>query len=215
MLRAGPVRREGGSVLGCGVALVPREVVLRPLVVQLHHHPITGHLRDHRRGGHAGRDPVALPHRERRRRHAGDREPVRQHVRRAGVEPADGLAHGPDVHHVQTGAVDLLRGHDDHGPREGASYDLAVRRFPGPLGEQLGIGQTGDLATSTGWQHDRGDHERSGAGTAAGLVGAGDEREAVVLQHPLKRPQTVLGADDRSRSGDHATRSSSSDRHSG
>ena len=197
MLRARAVRAQRRGVLGRDVALVPREVVLRPGAVELAHDPVPRHLGHHRRRRDAGRDPVALPDGEGRRGQPGDREAVGEHVGRARVEPQHRLAHGPHVHDVQPAAVDLGRRDDDHRPRQRPPQHLVVGLLARGLGQQLGVGEPGHLAAAALRQDHGGDDERTGAGAATGLVGAGDVREAAALQHPLEGPQAVLGPDDR------------------
>ena len=75
-------------------------------------------------------------------------------------------------------------------------HDLRVDPLAGRRGQQLGVGQLGHLAAGPAGQHDRGHDERAGAGAAAGLVGAGDRRQAGAGERPLVGVEAALAAYD-------------------
>ncbi len=177
------------------VALVRREVVLRVLLVQPRHDPVPGHLGDDRRGGDAGRDPVALPHRQPGDLQAVDGEPVGQHVRRAYVEPRQRPAQRLDVRDVHAEPVALVVLDDHDRPGEGTALHLDVRALPGRGGQQLGVGEPGDLAPLAVGQHHRGGDQRAGAGAAPGLVDARDRVEPDAAQGPFVAVEAGVLAD--------------------
>ncbi len=196
MLRARSVLVERRVVHRRDVALVAEEVVRRPVLVQPRHDPVPGHLGHDRRCRDRRADPVALPHREPRRRQPPDREPVGQHVGRGDVEPGQRPAHALDVADVQPDPVDLAgRDHDDR-PRRGPADDLVVHPLPGRGGEQLGVGEAGHLTAPAGGEHDGRDDQRARAGAAPRLVGAGDRREPGPLEGALVGPQAAFPAYD-------------------
>jgi hypothetical protein len=173
---------ERGGVLGGAVALVQREAVLRPGLVQLGHDPVPGDLRHHARRRHARGDPVALPYGEAGDVEAVDREAVGQHVLGAHGERGERAPHPGEVAHVQAAAVDLAGRDHHHGVVQRLAQHPLVDPLPRGGAEQLRVGQLRDLAGPAGGQHDRGDHQRPGAGAATGLVGAGDRAEAAPVQ---------------------------------
>jgi len=77
------------------------------------------------------------------------------------------------------------------------------------LARHCGV-QARDLTALARREDRRGDHQRPGTRTTAGLVGTRDVREPVVLQGPFEGPEAVLGAHHRTRSADHGNRSRSS-----
>ena len=141
-------------------------------------------------------DPVALPDGQRGCRHPADREPVGQHVGRADVEPGQRPAHAGHVAHVQSQPVDLP-GRDHHDRRRGRpGQHLVVHPVPRGRGQQLGVGEARHLTAPPGRQHHGGHDQRTGAGAATRLVGAGDGCQAGPLQRPLVGVEPTLPADD-------------------
>ena len=63
--------------------------------------------------------------------------------------------------------------------------DLVVAALARLLGEQLGVGQPGDLAALAGLEDRGAGDQRPGAGATAGLVDAGDELHADPAQGAL------------------------------
>jgi hypothetical protein len=66
------------------------------------------------RGGSAGRDLVALPHRQAGNSQATDRKTVREDISGFHLELGQGTTHRLQIGHVQSTGVDFaVRDHDD------------------------------------------------------------------------------------------------------
>ena len=158
------------------------------------HHPVPGHLGQHRRGRDAGGDPVALPHRQAGRGEPGHGEAVGQDVGRYGPQPGERPAHAADVRlrAARPGRPPAAGSRRRGGPAPGR----APRRTPAPARrrQQLGVGKAGDLPAPALGEHHRGDHQRPGAGAATGLVGAGHRAQAMPRQRALETPEPGVAA---------------------
>ena len=120
------------------------------------------------------------------------REPVGEHVAGLTGQPRHGPAHAGDVALVQ--AAGRSRPGDDHDqPRRAGRHDLLVERSRAAAVEQLGVGSGRRSGLP---QHDRGDHQRPGAGAAAGLVDPGDGRQPAAGERPLVAVEARLPPDD-------------------
>ena len=131
-----------------------------------------------------------------------DREPVGQHVVGPHVELRHGAAQRLDVGHVHAEPVALVVRDDDHRPGQRPAHDLVVAALAGLLGEQLGVGQArARCRPCPAGQDRRAGDQRPGAGTAPGLVDAGDEADAVAVQGALVAVEAGVAAHGRARAG--------------
>src|SRR3954454_1100185 len=190
MDRAWTVLLEGGGVGGSDVPLVGQEVVDGVVLVKPRHDAVPGHLGNHRGSGDARRDPVPLPDREPGDLEAVDREPVGQHVRRSHLELGCAAPERLQVRDVHAEPVALVVLPDDHRPGQRPAQHLGVRPITSLGGEQLGVGQAGNLPPLAIREHHRGGDKWTGTRASAGLVDARNRVEAYAPQRSLVSVET-------------------------
>src|SRR2546425_631891 len=168
------VVRERTQVLRGAVALVAGPGIRRVAHGEQLHQAIPHGLRDHGRGRDRMAMRVAVDDRLVRASQLRGGEAVDEDEVRRAAEPIQRAPHGQDGGAPDVEPVDLPHARGAHGNSERPRAHDA--REPRALNgrEQLGIAQAADRLAER-WKHDGRGHHRTGQGTAARFVEAGDK----------------------------------------